>query len=540
MNNNLKIILRYFLFFLFFFSIFLAVHLSKKGFWSIDDPYYHAKHSFLIEQTLDFKLVKPWLEFHFLNYAPTDPWWGYHLLMAGSIHFFGIFLGAKILTAILASLIFLVFYFLLHRLNIKRPFAWTLLFFGSSSFFQYRLFLERPFLLALIILPIAFWLLVNKKNIQLLFLSVIFAVLYNLAPLIILMAIFYILIDIYISRSGLLESEKAESKSLLVSAKPFYATFFGVGLGILLHPYSLNYIYVMYIHFCRVIFLRLAGVDVGIGNEVQVGSFPGLISNNFIFVVVYIISLAIFFSFKKLQKNKINLFLFLISGFWFLVTLLIPRGGDFWLPFGWLFVIFNFKLFSEIQEYQAVKSFLTKKIEIKILKPLLISLVIILIFNNFVQIFNYLYQNNTNAKEDVYYEQANAWLKANTPANSLVFYNNWSYWPRMFFYNDHNHYITGMDPTFLYEYDKNLFWLWNNISKKGIACNQQAGCLNLSPREKMANIKKAIKEKFRSDYVFITNDPEDELLKVLKNRKQDFEEVFSNEGLLIYKIKNTN
>ena len=82
--------------FIVFFSIFFFGHLLKQGFWSNDDPYYHAKHSALIAQTGDLALVRPWLEFHFLNYAPNDPWWGFHLLQAIFIYFFGALLGAKI------------------------------------------------------------------------------------------------------------------------------------------------------------------------------------------------------------------------------------------------------------------------------------------------------------------------------------------------------------------------------------------------------------------------------------------------------------
>lgn len=526
-------IVRYLGVFLFFFSIFFSVHLLKNGFWSIDDPYYHAKHSYLMAQTHNLSLVEPWMQFNFLNYAPTDPWWGYHVIMAGLIQVFGIFLGAKIFTAILAGLAMLVFYWLLNEFNAKKPFILTVLFFSSSSFFEYRLFLERPFLLALIILPLAFWLLIKKKNFLLFLLSTLFALLYNLAPLIILLSVFYIAVESIISKKKL--SDIRTLKQLSLFLKPFLSSFFGVLLGILLHPQSLNYLNVIYIHFGKVIFLRLAGVNLGIGNEVQIGDFFSFVSNNIIIFCAFIVSIAIFLSFKKIRNDLINLFLFLISGFWFLVALLVPRGGDFWVPFSWLFVVYTFMSFRRTEEYRMINDSIRSKIDLRILKPIIISVLAVLILNNFVQIMDYVYK--TNDSEDIYYRQANEWLKNNTEKNSVIFYNNWSYWPRMFFFNDHNRYIAGMDPTFLYEYDKNLFWLWNNISKKGMACDQPDGCFDLSPRQKMAGIKSAIKEKFNSNYIFIAADPKDKLLSVIKNRKQDFEEVFNNGKLLVYKLK---
>src|SRR3989338_5451145 len=128
--------------FLFFFTLFLSAHLLNGGFSSGDDPYYHAKHASLMAQSGNLDLIKPWLEFHFFNYAPVDPWWGFHLGMAFFIYFFGLILGVKIFISFLAALVFLVFYLILKNLNIKYPVVWIFLLFFSSTTFDYRLFLE--------------------------------------------------------------------------------------------------------------------------------------------------------------------------------------------------------------------------------------------------------------------------------------------------------------------------------------------------------------------------------------------------------------
>ena len=120
--------------FLFFFFLFFFTHLLNGQFISSDDPYYHAKHALLIEQSGEINLVEPWLEFHFLNFAPADYWWGFHLGMAIFIHWFGLFLGVEIFASILATLVFLIFYLILNELRVKYPLAWlSFLFFSSTA-----------------------------------------------------------------------------------------------------------------------------------------------------------------------------------------------------------------------------------------------------------------------------------------------------------------------------------------------------------------------------------------------------------------------
>lgn len=45
------------------------------------------------------------------------------------------------------------------------------------------------------------------------------------------------------------------------------------------------------------------------------------------------------------------------------------------------------------------------------------------------------------------YAGASTWLEENTPAGSLVFQTDWDDFPRLFFYNTHNTYLVGLDPT---------------------------------------------------------------------------------------------
>lgn len=63
------------------------------------------------------------------------------------------------------------------------------------------------------------------------------------------------------------------------------------------------------------------------------------------------------------------------------------------------------------------------------------------------------------------YAGSSAWLRLNTPENSLIFQTDWDDFPRLFFYNTHNTYLIGLDPTYMQIYDPGLYNLWTQITR---------------------------------------------------------------------------
>jgi hypothetical protein len=66
------------------------------------------------------------------------------------------------------------------------------------------------------------------------------------------------------------------------------------------------------------------------------------------------------------------------------------------------------------------------------------------------------------------YAGASEWLNENTSAGERVFQTDWDDFPRLFFYNTHNTYLIGLDPTYMQLYDPELYTLWVNITKGNV------------------------------------------------------------------------
>jgi hypothetical protein len=67
------------------------------------------------------------------------------------------------------------------------------------------------------------------------------------------------------------------------------------------------------------------------------------------------------------------------------------------------------------------------------------------------------------------YAGASAWLVEHTPAGARVFQTDWDDFPRLFFYNTHNTYLIGLDPTYMSIYDADLYERWVAITRGKVA-----------------------------------------------------------------------
>ena len=149
------------------------------------------------------------------------------------------------------------------------------------------------------------------------------------------------------------------------------------------------------------------------------------------------------------------------------------------------------------------------------------------------------------------YEKAGQWLKTNTNEHEIIFNTRWDQFPRLFFYDDWNYYIFGIDPESLYSYDKELYWLWLNISNNGIICGD-SDCSKKSQDEfadksetekekvmiqRSNDIYPVIKEKFMTKYVFF--DRNNLLRNEFEKNPEKYQLAYEDKssGIFIYLLK---
>jgi hypothetical protein len=115
------------------------------------------------------------------------------------------------------------------------------------------------------------------------------------------------------------------------------------------------------------------------------------------------------------------------------------------------------------------------------------------------------------------YAGASAWLAQNTPAGARVFQTDWDDFPRLFYYNTHNTYLIGLDPTYMLLYNGDLYRLWVDITQ---------GDLELP--------SKAIERDFGSQYVLTDLRHQDFLERAAQD--SGLEEVYRDAEAVVFQI----
>jgi hypothetical protein len=56
------------------------------------------------------------------------------------------------------------------------------------------------------------------------------------------------------------------------------------------------------------------------------------------------------------------------------------------------------------------------------------------------------------------------WLAENSRPGEIVLNVSWGMFPELFFWNPSNHYVSGLDPIFLFAYDEGLYWQLHHLA----------------------------------------------------------------------------
>lgn len=505
------------------------------------DSFYHAKMALFIKEG---KIIHnfPWLQATTLKDNFVDHHFLYHLFLVPFVSLFDPLGGSKIAQVILASFTIFFVYWFLQKFRVKGAFFYSLLFFTSFSFL-FRLNLVKAPALSLIITIIALYLIFEKKSFWLLLLSFFYVWAYSG------WFILWLIVAVYLAaETFFLFFEKQnfniflkkilnfsflrnfifcflENVSRKNNLKLLLSVLGGTMAGLVINPYFPGNVSFYWIQVFKIGIINLQQT-INVGAEWYPTYSTVLFPNNFLIIFLWFFSVGWFLVQIKNQKKE-SLTLLIISFLFFVLTLKSSRYIEYFIPLAILSASFSLKnlwSFINIKEYaQQIKNlFLPPNGFLTLFASFWIALFIGFFFTQNI------YQNTLNLKTSfekahpMNYLQGTAnYLKNNTPENSIVFNGLWDESPALFYYNDHNYYINGLDQTFMYVYDSNLYYLWDSITKGEI--------------QKIA-LAKTIKNNFNSSYVAITKrEGLEQFRDNLKDNKY-FEKLYEDDEAIIYKV----
>jgi len=521
-----------FLLYLFVFLVAFFVYLWIQSMPSFLDPdsFYHLKMSKLIAERgiiIDF----PWLQFTVLKEYYVDHHFLYHIFAIPFINIFGDFAGFKLYTVILATIFIVLSYAFFKKYKIKYAELFALILLSSAAFL-YRISLAKATAFSLIILFLGIYCVFRKKYIWLFLLSFFYVWSYGGFLLILVMAILYclsvVIYNTFIERPLWLKLNKLKIFNYFIcfiknlfakeNIKILGITIIGIFLGIVLNPYFPKNLYFDWQQLVQIGLINYRGI-VNVGGEWYPYKISELFTDGGVAIIFSIVVLILFFIFYKKQKTE-SIFFFLTTLLFLLLTLKSKRYVEYFIPF---LVYFSAFSLSFILEKVNLKEFLNNlKKDSWFLGKLASFVLIYLIIVSFCIMAKDLYYTRQSFKGGFkldFLKGPAEYLKNNAQAGEIIMHTDWDDFPMLFYYNDKNYYIVGLDPTFMYKYNPELYNLFADITMA----------------KKSDNLSQTIEKNFNARY-FIVNRERVQLVKNLQN-DGNFVKVYEDKDGDIYKIQ---
>ena len=405
-----------------------------------NDGYYHIKLASLM-RTEGLKPDFPWLPLSILN---ENEFYDHHFLFHVALipfTFGDLRLGAKWAAVTFASLAFLSIWYLFHRQRIRWDWLWALALLGISDAFLYRMSITRAQSLSLAVLALGLTWILEGKHRNLAILSFLYVWLYDAFPLLPILAL------LHLTAIALLEHRFEYRPLLFINA--------GLLLGLLINPYFPDNIVFSMRHMLPKLTEATA---VSVGNEWYPYDTGQLLQNSFPALIAFGSGiLALGLAGRKMDvRTGFTLLAVLLFG---LMLFQARRFIEYFPPFALIFAAFAWApLFPDPQPVAVspTRSGRWAALRGSLPATILAAVVVLSVFKSVPATQSSL----RDSKPYSLYAGASAWLEANTAAGERVFQTDWDDFPRLFYYNTHNTYLVGLDPTYLQLYDQESYDLW--------------------------------------------------------------------------------
>ena len=436
--------------------VFSMVQWATPGIIGVDG-YYHIKISRLMLEEgwrILFPLEFPWLQLTVLNPDEyTDHHLLFHLLLA-PFTLLDLRIGAKLAAVVFASTALLVMYQLMVDNRVRAPLLWLMIAMASAGPFLYRISMTRRQSLTVLLLLLALLVAFRGKPRWLLPIGFLFTWLFDGFPLLLGVCGAAFL--------GLWWERRRPDWGLVLYPAA------GIVLGNVIHPYFPDNIVFSYLHMLPKVF-QLVGLphgddEVRVGNEWYPYSQSFMIESSWLALALVPLGfLPILLDARPSRLRRIDGTVVALGIIAVTFLVLYARSRR-WIEaepvFATLFCAFAWSRALPERVRAPLRDRLTPRRETAIAVMLAVAL-----FPLLAASVDRAQDDARTARDYNRYRNAAAWLTANTPPGSRVFATDWDDFPELFFWNTHNTYLVGLDPTYMYLHDAQTYLRWRAITR---------------------------------------------------------------------------
>lgn len=423
-----------------------------------NDGYYHMKMGAIVrEQGLRPAFI--WLPISILH---ERAFYDHHLLYHVYLALFvgdgspaAMLLGAKLAAIVMPALAFTAIWWLLRGQQVPWASLWALGLCAISEAFLYRMSIPRAQSASLLVLALGLHWLLQRRYIFLLPLGFVYVWLYNAFPLLIVLVAAEAL-------AALLTDRRLVWRGLAFAGA-------GIALGLVVNPYFPDDLAFIISHLLP----KIGQPEVSVGNEWYPYQTWTLVENSG--AALAALGLGAFaLGWRGRRFDRATLTTFLLALFFALLVFKARRFVEYFPPFALIFAaltagpllkeILSGRADQERNRHPAGALMLSPRWSAWVRRMIAATLPLGLALLAALTIMA-ARESMAGSKPAATFAEASAWLRANTPAGSMVFQTDWDDFPRLFFYNSSNVYTIGLDPTYLQLYDESLYDQWVAITR---------------------------------------------------------------------------
>ncbi len=409
----------------------LVVQFSTAHLGSIDG-YFHARYAALIRQggLSGFPPAFPWLPLTILS---ADRYYDHHMLfhvLLAPFTALGVVRGAKWASAVFAALALLSVYAALRRRGVRRAAWWLLAMMALAPDFLYRMEMPRVQAVSLVMLLAAIEILLSRQFVWLLPLAAVYTWLYDAFPFLLLIA------GLVVVAIAVLE-RRLEWRAVIYPA-------LGIGVGLLVNPYFPNNVWFVVHHY-------LGKAEIGTQMHLGTEWYPYPLAQwlGWAGAAATLAAAGVVTFRARRQLDVATLAWLLIAAVFFVLVWRSRRFIEYAAPF----------------VAMALATALDGWVEARwrLLAPSWRRLLVAVLLVGFgVSTLFTARQLRRRPSPDRYAGGA-AWLVGHTPAGAIVFTPDWDDFPLLFFHDQHNRYVVGLDPSYLAQSDRSLYLLYQQL-----------------------------------------------------------------------------
>jgi hypothetical protein len=457
------------------------------------DGYYHIMWSRMLWEGLRAHHLPQFIWLPLTTLSPrdyVDHHFLFHVFQIPFTWFRDLRQGAKIASLIFAVLaVFSCYWFLVHH-RIRFVLVWLIALLACSTPFIFRLNMAKAPPFAIIYLVIGIYFLFHKKYWLLLPLSFVFTQTYDMFVLLIAAAVIWTIVVAW--TEGRFEW------------RPVAFMLVGTLAGFVINPYFPHNLVLFYEHLK--IKLTLGDFSTKVGHEWYPYTSWEFLGNS---VVACIAMLVGYVAFEPADRKRAHypLFFLIFSTLLLVMNARWRRIAEYWPPFAILFAAFALQpwldgtrstftrlssdMLDELQPFldrheptANVRAIQTKEMWQWLAAAILAVILAVPLGANLRVTAKDIHES----EPPEYYRAGMQWVRSNVPAGEIVFNTDWDDFPRMFYFDPTHRYVSGLDPTYLYDRNPELSRLYDRIT---LGKEKDPGPL--------------IRDRFGSRYIFTDN-----------------------------------